>query len=210
MEKMPDTILDAVRLDAINKLKNSDFSTKEQQNKVIDAAKDIMKLADLARKEGLLALEDMAKTLPSDFLRQLILLVVDGNFPDTIAEIGTNIYWTKESEGADAMAYYMYLRGMLGIQNGDNPRALEGILVSLMPAELHSEYRAQMEVLHDEEAVEKLSGHLYLCTPAGDAEKDTGQSQHRTGSCHCGRCGAVHVCQRKRCVRKCGENTRYN
>lgn len=156
MNKIPDTILDAVRLDAIIKLKNSDLKTKEQQNKVISAAKDIMKLADLARKEGLLALEDMAKTLPSDFLRQLILLVVDGNFPDTIAEIGTNTYWTKAPDGADAMVDYMYLRGMLGIQNGDNPRVLESILISLMPTELHLEYRAQMEVLHDEEAVEKL------------------------------------------------------
>jgi len=156
MKKIPDTILDAVRLDAIIKLKNSDLKTKEQQNKVISAAKDIMKLADLARKEGLLALEDMAKTLSSDFLRQLILLVVDGNFPDTIAEIGTNTYWTKAPDGADAMVDYMYLRGMLGIQNGDNPRVLESILISLMPTELHLEYRAQMEVLHDEEAVEKL------------------------------------------------------
>lgn len=60
MEKMPDTILDIVRLDAITKLKNSNLRTKEEQNKVIGAAKDIMKLADLARKEGLLALEDIA------------------------------------------------------------------------------------------------------------------------------------------------------
>lgn len=156
MEKMPDTILNTVRLDAITKLKNSDLRTKEQQNKVIGAAKDIMKLADLARREGLLALEDMAETLPSDFLRQLVLLVVDGNFPDTIAEIGTNVYWTKAPDGADAMADYMYLRGMLGIQNGDNPRVLESILISLMPAGLHQEYRAQMEILHEEEDVEKL------------------------------------------------------
>lgn len=106
MEKMPDTILDIMRLDAITKLKNSNLRTKEEQNKVIGAAKDIMKLADLARKEGLLALEAMAETLPSDFLRQLILLVVDGNFPDTIAEIGTNVYWTKAPDGAVVLRQY--------------------------------------------------------------------------------------------------------
>lgn len=156
MEKILDTIMDTVRLDAITRLKNTDIRAKEQHNKVIDAAKDIMKLADLARREGLLALEDRAQTTASDFLRQLILLVVDGTFPDAIAEIGTNTYWTKAPDGADAMADYMYLRGMLGIQNGDNPRVLESILVSLMPAEMHSEYRAQMEILHQEEDVEKL------------------------------------------------------
>ena len=92
MENLRITLLDAVRLDAIAKLKKTDLGVKEQQNKVIDAAKNLMKLADLARKEGLLALEDIAQTIPSNFLKQLILLVVDGNFPEIIA-VGTNIYW---------------------------------------------------------------------------------------------------------------------
>ena len=91
MENTQNMLLDAVRLDAITKLKNADLGIKEQQNKVINAAKNLMKLADLARKEGLLVLEDIAKTETSDFLRQLILLVVDGTFPEIIAEIGTNI-----------------------------------------------------------------------------------------------------------------------
>jgi hypothetical protein len=156
MENLRITLLDAVRLDAIAKLKKTDLGVKEQQNKVIDAAKNLMKLADLARKEGLLALEDIAQTIPSNFLKQLILLVVDGNFPEIIAEIGTNIYWTKAPDNADAMIDYMYLRGMLGIQNGDNPRVLEGVLMSLMPIELHQEYRTQMEVLHQKKDVEKL------------------------------------------------------
>lgn len=85
MENLRITLLDAVRLDAIAKLKKTDLGVKEQQNKVIDAAKNLMKLADLARKEGLLALEDIAQTIPSNFLKQLILLVVDGNFPEIIA-----------------------------------------------------------------------------------------------------------------------------
>lgn len=156
MENLRITLLDAVRLDAIAKLKKTDLGVKEQQNKVIDAAKNLMKLADLARKEGLLALEDIAQTIPSNFLKQLILLVVDGNFPEIIAEIGTNIYWTKAPDNADAMIDYMYLRGMLGIQNGDNPRVLEGVLMSLMPIELHQEYRTQIEVLHQKKDVEKL------------------------------------------------------
>ena len=68
MEKILNTVLDAVRLDAITKLKNMDTLSNNQQNQVIDAAKTIMKLADLARKEGLLALEDMIDTITSDYL----------------------------------------------------------------------------------------------------------------------------------------------
>lgn len=156
LENLQITLLDAVRLDAIAKLKNADLREKEQQGKVIDAAKNLMILADLARKEGLLVLEDRAQTITSDYLKQLILLVVDGNFPEIIAEIGTNIYWTKAPDGADAMVDYMYLRGMLGIQNGDNLSILESVLVSLMPIELHQEYHTQMEVLHQKKDVEKL------------------------------------------------------
>ena len=39
MENLRITLLDAVRLDAIAKLKKTDLGVKEQQNKVIDAAK---------------------------------------------------------------------------------------------------------------------------------------------------------------------------
>ncbi len=134
MEKILDTFLDRVRLDAVAKLKNADTTAKDPQNKVIAAAKEIMKLADIARKNGLLILESMAETTDSDLLRQLILLVVDGTNPDMVVEIGTNFYWTEAPDGADAMAEYMYLRGMLSIQNGDNPRTLDLILASLMPA----------------------------------------------------------------------------
>ena len=163
MEKILDTFLDRVRLDAVAKLKNADTTAKDPQNKVIAAAKEIMKLADIARKNGLLILESMAETTDSDLLRQLILLVVDGTNPDMVVEIGTNFYWTEAPDGADAMAEYMYLRGMLSIQNGDNPRTLDLILASLMPAELHAEYQAQMEVLHQSEEVDKLfreQGHI--------------------------------------------------
>lgn len=152
MEYVLNMQLDAVRLDAIARLKGADAG----QNQVIDAAKDLMRLADRARKEGLLVLENMAETVSSDLLRQLILLVVDGTNPSDIIEIGTDIYWTKAPAGADAMVDYMYLRGMLGIQNGDNPRLLENILLSLMPSGLHQEYRAQMEILHQSADVEKL------------------------------------------------------
>lgn len=156
MEKILDTTIDAVRLDAIMKLKNVDNITKDQQKQVIDAAKNIMKLADVARKEGLLALEKMVEMLCSDYLRQLIILVVDGTFPDMITEIATNLYWTNAPVGANAMVDYIYLRGMLGIQNGENLTILNKLLVSLMPAELRQEFRSQMELLHQNEEVQNL------------------------------------------------------
>lgn len=156
METIMDTLLDHVRLDAIDQLKNTDKITKEQQDQMIEVIKEIIDLSNLARREGLLALEDLTKNMTSDLLKQLIILVVDGTFPHIIAEIGTNIYWTKSSKGPDAMMDYMYLRGMLGIQNGENPRILLEILLSLMPYAHREDYRAQIESLHQREGMDKL------------------------------------------------------
>lgn len=156
MEKALSVILDNVRLDAIAKLRNADIAAKEQHSQLIDAATEIMTFANLARREGLLALEDAAKRTKSDFLRQLVILVVDGTCPEIIAEIGTNFYWTKAPDGEDAMADYLFLRGMLAIQDGENPRALEKILLSLMPAAQRQEYWEQIEGLHQSAGVERL------------------------------------------------------
>ncbi len=155
MEKILDIMLNQVRLDAITKLRNAG-QTMQSENQIIRAAKDIMALADLARREGLLALEDKVQNISSDFLQHLIILVVDGNCPEIIAEIATNIYWTKAPNGADAMTDYMFMRGILGIQDGINPRTLEDILLSLMPIEQQQKYQIQMEILHQNKDIEKL------------------------------------------------------
>lgn len=152
MEITLNTILNQMRLDAIEKFKNTD----KHQNEIVDAAKNIMILANLARKEGLLALESIAQTISSNFLKQLIILVVDGTYPEIIIEIATNIYWTKTPSGTNAMINYIYLRGMLGIQNGINPRSLEEILLSLMPSEQQKNYHIQMKLLHQNNDVDKI------------------------------------------------------
>ncbi len=74
MEKILDIMLNQVRLDAITKLRNAG-QTMQSENQIIRAAKDIMALADLARREGLLALEDKVQNISSDFLQHLIILV---------------------------------------------------------------------------------------------------------------------------------------
>jgi len=134
-------ILDDVRLDAISKLKEE----KVWQGQLEDAVTTIITLSATARREGLLALEEAAEKVSSEFLKQLIMFVVDGTEPALIAEIATNEYWTNAPEGAQAMAEYMYLRGILGIQAGENDRLLKEVLLSLMPLEQRKKYKAQMD-----------------------------------------------------------------
>ncbi|NHC47107.1 flagellar motor protein [Motilibacter aurantiacus] len=51
------------------------------------AVDDIVKLAERARREGLLALEDAAKTIDDPFLQKGLQLAIDGTDPDELREI---------------------------------------------------------------------------------------------------------------------------
>ena len=48
---------------------------------------DIVKLSNVARKEGLLALEEMANNLEDEFLKKGIMLIVDGTDPELVRGI---------------------------------------------------------------------------------------------------------------------------
>ena len=66
---------------------------KEQKNElVLEVVNRIIELAILARKEGLLALEEAVEHLEGDsgktFLKNIIMLVVDGTEPEDIVQIG--------------------------------------------------------------------------------------------------------------------------
>ncbi|MFO7151724.1 MAG: motility protein A [Bacillota bacterium] len=49
--------------------------------------KTIVRLADIARREGLLALEETAENLEDDFMKRGVMLVVDGTDPDLVKNI---------------------------------------------------------------------------------------------------------------------------
>lgn len=62
----------------------------EERRQVVPLIETIMRLAEEARTEGLLALEDGIDTLQPPILALGVQLVVDGSDPDTINEILTN------------------------------------------------------------------------------------------------------------------------
>jgi len=52
-----------------------------------DVIREIIKLANIARKEGLLALDEYAESLEDDFLKKGIMLIVDGTEPELVRNI---------------------------------------------------------------------------------------------------------------------------
>ncbi|MBS4536045.1 flagellar motor protein [Clostridium sp. D2Q-14] len=81
---------------------------------------EIIKLANIARKEGLLALEDAAENLNDDFLKKGILLIVDGTDPELVRNIlETELVFVeerhKEGQGIfETMATFSPAFGMIG------------------------------------------------------------------------------------------------
>lgn len=59
----------------------------EKQMEAADIIKTIVSLAETARREGLLALEDAAYQLKDEFMKKGILLIVDGTDPELVRNI---------------------------------------------------------------------------------------------------------------------------
>lgn len=70
-----------------NSIKTARLAFKEQHLNPGSVIKQVIDLAFIARKEGLLALEEMAQTMDDEFLKKGILLIVDGTDPELVRSI---------------------------------------------------------------------------------------------------------------------------
>lgn len=139
-------ILDDVRRDAIAKLREAEAAASKQEQKLlVEAAMDVMTLHYVACSEGMHALEEKAKIIDSKFLKTLIVLAANGADFESAAEIATNEYWMEMPDGIHAMIDYIYIRGVLGILEGENEQILTEVLQSLIPKSRRLEYRVQVD-----------------------------------------------------------------
>ena len=73
--------------DFIAGLKSIGLAFKVPNNDTIGTIKQIIELSNVARKEGLLALEESANNLEEPFMKKGILLIVDGTDPELVRAI---------------------------------------------------------------------------------------------------------------------------
>ncbi len=150
-----DKMLDDVRRDACKKLmecETEDFMI------LVDTADILMQLWHWARREGLLSLEDAAHLLPvPEYGKILSQRIVEGIEPDTVIEIGTKEYWRENPGGVESMVWYMYLRGMYGIQTGENSVVLQTVFKTLMPLQCRSSWQERVEAEKEKEEADVIS-----------------------------------------------------
>lgn len=73
--------------DYINGFKSFGLALKLPKTNTQKVITDIIELSNVARKEGLLALEETANNIDNEFLKKGLLLVVDGTEPDLVRSI---------------------------------------------------------------------------------------------------------------------------
>ncbi len=90
----------------INALKAVNIVFKNQKVDEIFVIKKIIELSNVARKEGLLALEEATESIDDDFLKKGILLIVDGTDPELVRNIlETELAFIQGRHGAVAGFY---------------------------------------------------------------------------------------------------------
>lgn len=121
------------------------LNDKEQM--LLDTANTLIGLSNIARKEGLLALEKVAGELPNteagDTLKMLLMLVVDGASPDLVEEMALIRYFALASSGYEALQCLIQITGVIAIQAGENPLILREKIRLMLPGRVSAEFRKE-------------------------------------------------------------------
>lgn len=73
--------------DFVNGIKGIKMALRQTKHDQTEVIKKIIELSNVARKEGLLALEEAAENIEEPFMKKGILLIVDGTEPDLVRAI---------------------------------------------------------------------------------------------------------------------------
>lgn len=136
-----DYLLNEIRHDAIEKMRMSLPVSDAEQGLLETATGRVLDAEMTARKEGLLALEEMAYEMNRQMVLDALcydalMMLADGVDPGTRLEVLSNRYWSDAPAGCLAMAEYLFIRGIGMVQEGESPVLIKMILGSLLPREI--------------------------------------------------------------------------
>lgn len=117
-------------------------AVRQNKEKVEDAYKRIMRLAHLAHREGLLALDYEAEFIPKETplcneIIEMIELIVSGTEPKIFEELMTIKFFAIHNyTGIEALLYFLYARSMYMIQMGISSRDIEALFNAVLPKDV--------------------------------------------------------------------------
>ena len=128
--------------------------TDEDRRACLPSIGQAIQLANVARKQGVLALEKIADDLPDEefFIKTGLMLIVDGIDPELVRSIlqgyiMSSCGFGETFNGAGYLKRIVEMEAMLGIQMGVNPRILVEKMFSLLGEAFHSEAQSYCETV---------------------------------------------------------------
>jgi len=133
--------------------------TDSERRECLPVIELITMMANIARKYGVLALEEKAKELPesAQFLKTGLMLIVDGTDPEIVRKILKNYVLSTcvshDGQGnAGLLRRMMEVEGILSVQMGENPRIIEETMLSMLGENFNKEARAFLDAPTVEES----------------------------------------------------------
>lgn len=96
--------------------------SKEDQESLIPLIQELQKMAEMASKSGLLALENELANISDPYFNLGLQLIIDKVEPQNIIDILDSDIYYNESNGRELLKKIIIREGLLRIQAGDTPR----------------------------------------------------------------------------------------
>ena len=112
--------------------------TKEEKKPLLNIINEMVVLANVARQEGILALEQRAQELDDMFMKTGLELIIDGTDSEIVRDIMETTIITSFKTGAELIKQIITVEGLLGVQAGENPRNLEMRLLAYLGGDFTS------------------------------------------------------------------------
>ena len=156
--------------------------TPEEKQPLLKKIAELINLANIARKEGVLALEQRIEKTDDSLIKIGLGLIVDGTDPELVGDILRTTVVTSNKTGAELLSQLVVMDGLLLLQAGNNPRIIEAKLMAYMgdanvndcafnmDRYLHAEYTILME---DIKNWEKTTGLPELEALLKSSNRDT-------------------------------------
>ncbi len=117
---------------------------KAEKHKVFrDTALQIMQLSSVARREGLLSLEEEAEKLEDiperALIKRMVAMVVDGFFNEELERISLMDYYSSMSDIYLALINIISIYGVSAVQSGMNPLYMLYMLNAMIPEDVRIE-----------------------------------------------------------------------
>ena len=102
--------------------------TDEERHACLAVIRDIVKMAEKTRSQGLLALEDYIAASDDYLIKKGIGLLVDGQHMEFVKQSLSNLIISSHKKGAELLKQLIIMDGLLLIQAGNNPRIIDDYL----------------------------------------------------------------------------------